>query len=265
MQRRQSLEQVSFGNADKGIDGFHFDPENCIFRIFQFKNSKDQQQLLQSIKKMAEVGIPALLHKSPIPDHQPVVDAARDTLHKVCQQVARVQVDFVFRFDVETARTSAIFPALEEGIEKFSWRFSELTGRENLVPEVRVLHFDGLRPDKPSEKYPFHLEGNAEITCSDGVQMRVGFAPLIELVIMYNQLGKPRFFERNIRFGLGNEGYANRALARTLRTLLTKDNEDVKTFALNHNGPTLSAQALNLESEPPTIMAPRLLNGAQTI
>lgn len=81
---------------------------------------------------------------------------------------------------------------------------------------------------------------------------------------MYNALGT-RFLERNVRFGLGGSGHVNRALARAFRQLLMDGSADPTAFALHHNGVTLSAGRLRLEQDPPVILAPRLLNGAQTI
>jgi AIPR protein len=261
--RERALSQNAFGSGDKGIDGFHFDEENGTFYIFQFKASKDVAQIHTAMKKMAEIGLPEVFKNTPSPDHQPILDSIKESLLTSKEQVERVRVEFVFRGDAEEVMNGAAYDALQEEIENNSWRFEELIG--NAIPiEVNVLSFDGLRPEAISEKYPIRIRNNTKIRTIDGIDMYVGFVPIVDILTMHNALGS-RFFERNVRFGLGSEGHVNRSLARAFRNMFLNDDVDVSAFAVNHNGITLSGQALKFEIDPPVIMVPRLLNGAQTI
>lgn len=261
--RDRAVEQVGFGGADQGIDGFAFDREDGTFRLFQFKNSRSVAQVQSSMRRLSEAGLPSLFNRAAVPDHQPIVDAARRALAAAAPEIRRVFVDFVFRGDVEEATGGAAHAALREDIEKHSWRFADLAGRE--VPlELRVLQFDGLRPVQPTERHALRLDGGTVARTADGVGMHVGFVPLVDLMSVHGALGA-RFLERNVRFGLGAGGHVNRALTRSMRDILLRDEADPAAFALHHNGVTLSAQRLDLATDPPTIFAPRLLNGAQTV
>jgi hypothetical protein len=98
----------------------------------------------------------------------------------------------------------------------------------------------------------------------DGECMHVAFAKLVDLEQMYRDMGK-RFFERNIRFGLGSSEAVNRALSRTFKNIVLDDKEHPAVFAFNHNGITLFAEKIEQLDGCCHITAPRLLNGAQTI
>jgi hypothetical protein len=72
VEREVALTQVTFGNHDLGIDGFYFDPEQGLFRIFQFKNSKSIGLFGDSYNRPIEHGLPALFGDLvAVPDHQP--------------------------------------------------------------------------------------------------------------------------------------------------------------------------------------------------
>jgi hypothetical protein len=96
-----------------------------------------------------------------------------------------------------------------------------------------------------------------------GEAMHIGFIRVVDLTHMYEDMG-PRFFERNIRFGLGSHRSVNRAISQSLRRILMED-EPASVFAFNHNGITLAAEHLERCGSDYTISAPRLLNGAQTV
>jgi hypothetical protein len=263
MPRKDALEQVAFGNADRGIDGVAFDPDTGIFRILQFKNSKDRQQLYASMKTMADSGIRSLCNRDPVPDHQQILDTGRRLLSEAGSGLTKVLVQFVFRGDAAEADSSATFSDLAERIERHSYLF-EVAAEHDVSIEVQVRCFDGLMPERPSERHSIRLEGGAEIAAADGSRMLVAFTPLADLAAIYNAMGA-KFLERNVRFGLGAGGHVNRALSRTLRDLLLKDSGDPSVFAFHHNGVTLSAHSVKRSPVHSEIFAPRLLNGAQTV
>ncbi|MBI0537734.1 hypothetical protein D9599_19415 [Roseomonas sp. KE2513] len=261
--RKDALEQVAFGNADRGIDGVFFDPDTGIFRVLQFKNSRDARQLHGSMRVIAEHGLKSLTDRSTVPDHQQILDTGRRLLAEAGAGLRKVQVQFVFRGNAADATSGGIFSDLAEHIERYSYLFEGLAGREVPV-EVQVTSFDGLLPERPSERHRIRIDGRAEITTGSGVRMLVCFVPLVDLAAIFNAMGA-RFLERNVRFGLGAGGHVNRALSRTLRDLILKQDTDPAAFAIHHNGVTLSAHDLQEGSEHAEIFSPRLLNGAQTI
>jgi hypothetical protein len=74
-----------------------------------------------------------------------------------------------------------------------------------------------------------------------------------------------RFFERNIRDALPAERAVNRSIERSFKKIMFEGKEDPSIFAFNHNGVTLSAEALEPTDGRFSITEPRLLNGAQTV
>lgn len=81
---------------------------------------------------------------------------------------------------------------------------------------------------------------------------------------MHRELGQ-RFFDSNIRYGLGESEAVNRAISNTLRQIILDQSELPSVFAFNHNGITLFAERVEYENGHCMLTAPRLLNGAQTV
>ena len=81
---------------------------------------------------------------------------------------------------------------------------------------------------------------------------------------MYSVLG-PRFFDSNIRYGLGEGKAVNRAISNALRKILVDGTEEPTVFTFDHNGITLYAERFYPSDGQFTLVEPRLLNGAQTV
>jgi len=94
--------------------------------------------------------------------------------------------------------------------------------------------------------------------------MTIGFIRLVDLHAMYREMGA-RFFERNIRAALPEDEAVNRSIQQSIKRIVLDDKEDAAVFAFNHNGVTLSAEALNATNGSFKITEPRVLNGAQTV
>src|SRR5205807_2242951 len=101
-------------------------------------------------------------------------------------------------------------------------------------------------------------------TGPDGETMTIGFIRLLDLATMYREMGQ-RFFERNIRAALPEDEAVNRSIQQSLKRIVLDAKEDARVFAFNHNGVTLSAEALNAIDGEFKVTEPRLLNGAQTV
>jgi hypothetical protein len=94
--------------------------------------------------------------------------------------------------------------------------------------------------------------------------MHIGFVRLADLYSMYSVLG-PRFFDSNIRYGLGEGEAVNRAISNALRKILVDGTEEPSVFTFDHNGITLYAERFDIGDGQFTLVEPRLLNGAQTV
>ncbi len=97
-----------------------------------------------------------------------------------------------------------------------------------------------------------------------GEKMNIGFIRLKDLHWMHQDLGS-RFFDNNIRYGLGESEAVNRAISGALKQIVLERSEDPAVFAFNHNGITLFAERVELRDGNCQLTAPRLLNGAQTV
>ena len=87
---------------------------------------------------------------------------------------------------------------------------------------------------------------------------------LADLHQMHAALGS-NFFDRNIRYGLGESEAVNRAISKALRQIVIDRSEDPSTFSFNHNGITLFAERVENVDGDWQLTQPRLLNGAQTV
>ena len=67
----------------------------------------------------------------------------------------------------------------------------------------------------------------------------MGFVRLADLHRMYLTLGS-RFFDSNIRYGLGEGETVNRAISGALKKIIIEKAEQPSVFALDHNGITSS-------------------------
>ena len=94
--------------------------------------------------------------------------------------------------------------------------------------------------------------------------MTIGFIRLIDLATMCREMGQ-RFFERNIRAALPEDEAVNRSMQQALKRIVLDGKKDARVFAFDHNGVTLSAEALTANNSQFEITEPRLLNGAQTV
>jgi hypothetical protein len=94
--------------------------------------------------------------------------------------------------------------------------------------------------------------------------MHIGFMRLTDLNRMHRNLGQ-RFFDSNIRYGLGESEVVNRAISNALKQIILDKSEHPGVFAFNHNGISLFAERVELLNGIHRLTAPRLLNGAQTV
>lgn len=122
----------------------------------------------------------------------------------------------------------------------------------------------GLSGGGKSHTYPIHLTDHISRGGPADESMHVGFVRLVDLHSMFVDMGQ-RFFERNIRASLPAESTVNRSLERAFRSVVLDEKDSPLEFAFNHNGVTLSAEALKETDSGWRITEPRLLNGAQTV
>lgn len=267
--REKAVNQVAFGGNDYGIDGFHFDEQRRNLYLFQFKYSRSAAQFKPSIQRLIASGMERVFSSPNVDDNK---NSLLIQLHS-CMLENRAMIDqvcirFVFQGDPDEAERSQVLDKLREDLENKKYLIDQFfQGRQvGLLVEFRSVSgkVGSITHQQITPVYTLTLTDMLCRTGPSGQRMHVAFARLVDLEQMHKDLGN-RFFERNIRFGLGDSGAVNRALSRALKEIVLDGQESPAVFAFNHNGITLFAEKLEQVDGAYRISAPRLLNGAQTM
>ncbi len=261
--------QVAFGGNDYGLDGYHFDEQRRNLYLFQFKYSKTHAQFKGSLQRLIDVGMDRIF----LTPH--VVDNKNQILLQLrsCMVDNRALIDqvcfrFVFLGDPAEAERSQVLDKLREDLENKKYiidRFFQ--GRQvTLVVEFRSAagKVAPLVDQRFTHAYSIPATAIIERHGPDHELMYVGFVSLIGLHKMLQDMGQ-RFFERNIRYGLGQNQAVNRRLVRAFRAIVLDRADAPQLFSFNHNGITLYAQHVECGDGDCRLTEPRLLNGAQTL
>jgi AIPR protein len=267
--RDKALNQIAFGGNDYGIDGFHFDEARRNLYLFQFKYSNSYAQFKGSLQRLIEDGMERIF-SAPNRD-----DAKNQVLLQLqsCLQNNRNLIDqicirFVFTGDPGDAEQSQSLDALKEKLEDKKYLVDKFFGSREVPIVVEFRSSSGkvgpLSVPRHTSVFKVPLEDLVVLEGPDRQELHVGLMRLCDLQRMYATLGS-RFFDRNIRYGLGESEAVNRAITKSLKQIILDGTEDPRIFAFNHNGITLFAEQLDREEGHCNITAPKLLNGAQTV
>ncbi|HQW06911.1 MAG: AIPR family protein [Flavobacteriales bacterium] len=265
--REQALHQIAFGGEDYGIDGYHFDKAKRNLYLFQFRWSNDHEQFKPGFRTLLDHGVSEVFgSNAEAKSRNAMVNGLKQVLRDHHNKIDQVNFHFVFTGEPEKAENSSVLSAMREDLENKKHVIDSWWGREmNMVIEYRSL--SGKRAhivvDRTHE-YPLKLSGSLEKDGPQGQQMIIGMGRLYDLYGMFRHMGS-RFFERNIRHSLPEDGSVNRILERAFRDIGIDKKLEPAMFAFNHNGVTFSAQRIEPDKNGYRITEPRLLNGAQTI
>lgn len=267
--RDDALDQVAFGGNDYGIDGFHFDKEKRNLYLLQFKLSESHQQFKDSFKRLIDSGMQHIFDATKQDQHHnQLIQQLKSCIIENSAIIDRVFIHFVFLGDPQSAEDSPVLDKLREDLENKKYLVEQGLGR----PVPLVIEFRSAKTKKvgaashvsKTHAYPLHLTDPMCLDGPDEERLHVGFVRLVDLHAMYLDMGQ-RFFERNIRASLPAESAVNRSLERALKRIVLDGKESPRVFAFNHNGVTLSAEALRRTDSGWRVIEPRLLNGAQTV
>lgn len=267
--REKAVNQVSFGGNDFGVDAFHFDERKRNLYLFQFKYSEDYRQFTQSMEKLIEEGLEQIF-LSPNTDWKKnsLLLQLGSCILENRALIAQVCIRFVYLGDPEQAERSEVLMKLREDLENRKHVIDQFFGGRPIALLVEFRSASGkvgsMGHQIETPVYNLELDGVLRREGPEGQQLLAGFVRLVDLAAIYQGLGR-RFFERNIRYGLGDNGAVNRALMRAFREILLEGREAPGVFAFNHNGITIFAEKVEEQDGSYQITVPRLLNGAQTI
>lgn len=265
--RELAMDRIAFGNNDYGFDGFHFDEAKRNLYLFQFKWSKEHDQFKASYQRMITDGLDQVFGPGAVDrKRNDLLDQLRAVMRENKNVVDQVYIDMVFCGDPAKAESSAVLQALQEDLGNRKHVLDTFFGKD-ITFVIQYRSITGKRShtvESRTHEYPLTINGLFETEGPDGQRMTMGMGRLYDLYSMYRQMG-PRFFERNIRYSLPEDGSVNRVLMRAYRNIAIDRRTDASVFSFDHNGVTFSAQKLEEIDGRHQVTEPRLLNGAQTI
>lgn len=269
LDRELAITQVAFGGNDYGFDGFHFDREKRNLYLFQFKYSESHALFKESFNRLIDAGMERVFGARTQDQQQnQLLLQIKSCLIENEAVIDRVCVHFVFVGDPGEAERSQVLDKLREDLENKKYLIDQRFGR----PVTMVIEFRSGRTRKvgstthlrKTHTYPITLDETVRRQGPGDEKMAIGFIRLVDLHAMYAEMGQ-RFFERNIRAALAEDEAVNRSVLQSLKRIVIDEKDDARVFAFNHNGVTLSAEALSKTDSGFKITEPRLLNGAQTV
>ena len=267
--RERAVNQVAFGGNDYGVDGFHFDELRRNLYIFQFKYTASPAQFKISLLRLINDGMQQLF----------VAPNKDDKKNQILLQLRSCLVDnralidqicfrFVFTGDPEEAERSTVLEKLREDLENKRYLLDHVFADRDVRFVVDFRSSSGrvgsLSTPRQAKSFTVPLTDLVTVEGPSDQQMHIAFVRLIDLNRMHAALGS-RFFDHNIRYGLGESEVVNRAISRALRQIVLERTEQPSVFAFDHNGITLFAEKVEPEDDQYRLTAPRLLNGAQTV
>ncbi len=248
--REEAVNQIAFGGNDYGLDGFHFDEQRRNLYLFQFKYSESSALFKGSLQRLIEDGMQRIF-VAPNKDNakNQVLMQLRSCLHENRALIDQVSFRFVFTGDPKEAQRSKVLEKLREDLENKKYLMDQFfEGRKvEFVVEFRSSSGRVEVVDVPQPKTTFEisLTDLASVEGPDGEKMHIGFVRLADLNRIHIGLG-PRFFDSNIRYGLGESEVVNRAISAALRQIILDQSESPSVFGFNHNGITLFAEKLGV-------------------
>ena len=267
--REKAVNQVAFGGNDYGVDGFHFDEERRNFYLFQFKYTGSHSQFKGSLQRLIDDGMKQIFLTPNRDDSKnQLLLQLRSCLVENRAVINQICIRFVFTGVPEDAERSQVLDKLREDLENKRYLINEFFGDRDvrLVVDFRSStgRVGSLRTPSQSTAFTVPLTEHIVVDGPDGQKMHIGFIRIADLHQIHTALGS-RFFDYNIRYGLGESEAVNRSISRTLRQIIIDRSEAPSTFAFNHNGITLFAENVEQFEGQCRLTAPRLLNGAQTV
>ncbi|MBI2652040.1 AIPR family protein [Candidatus Woesearchaeota archaeon] len=270
MPLEETSTHIAFGGNDYGIDAFYFDEEKRNLYLYQFKWSVDHMLFKDSFKRLINKGIEIIFGSSFQDRHQnQVIVKLKSSIQENKDVINRVFIHFVFKGDIKKAEQSTVLSSLREDLEtKFDYRlknffnrdidfiFQYISNEKNIGTDVQI---------KKHSKYEIVFEQCLDFSSGEN-RLMIVFIPITKILQMYNDL-REKFFDKNIRSGLGEGKATNKEIKRSLKKIIA-DEEPSENFTFYHNGISLTTKeemTIDEIEKKITMIEPRILNGAQTV
>lgn len=269
VRREHAVNQIAFGGNDYGVDGFHFDPEKRNLYLYQFKYSESHALFKDTLLRLIDSGMQRIFIEPNKDDFKnQVLLQLRSCLLDNRAIIDQICFRFVFTGDAGEAERSTVLDKLREDLENKRYLVEQFFDERKVgfVVEFRSANgrVGGIRNIRLKTSFRVPLTELVEMDGPANQKMHIGFIRLTDLHQMHKDLG-PRFFDSNIRYGLGESEAVNRAISNALKQIILDQTEHPSTFTFNHNGVTLFAENVVECDDGFQLTTPRLLNGAQTV
>ena len=266
----EAARNVCFGGNECAVDSFYFDEAARNLHLFQFKCSDDHLLFKDSLERLTLVGVQRLFSGSScLEETRPLLSRLRDCLVKNQSNVEKISVNLVFSGDPMKAEKSRLLDSMREYLESRKYIIDNFFGREvemifQVISSKRSVGHAFRRGQSQVYTTPCH-NMPMKIATSEN-ELIVTFLPLGFIYTMYEDMGD-RFFEKNIRCGVGNGRTTKYEIKNSLRQIL-EGREEPGNFTFYHNGVTMTAQEVRIGTADSSLLSmvePRILNGVQTV
>jgi hypothetical protein len=270
IEKETALNQVAFSSAEYGINAFHFDKvrQNLYLLISCFSSLADQVK--QPLRQFVTAGIEKIFAtEKPTGNGDRFLNHLASCLLENNAVIGQVYLRLLVCGDLTDLEQSEYVKNLLEQLEQKKFIIDRFFNGRNVrfTYDQRTVSAPEIGQTGSTSKvyvYDLPIDQALRHAGPGGENMVIGFMRLIDLLAMYRDMGS-RFFERNIRYGLGDKGYVNKSIANSFRKIILEEKEPSGVFAFNHNGVTIAAQEVKCSDKKCHIVSPRLLNGAQTV
>jgi hypothetical protein len=262
--------QVAFSNPDLGINAFHFDKERRNLYLILAAFSSLADQIKQPLRQFATTGVEKIFAtEKQGGDKDRFSNRITSCLLENNALIDQVFLRIVVSGDLNELEQSEYVKNLLEQLEQKKYLINRFFNERNVrfTFDLRTTSAPDVGQTGTTSKtfeYDLPMEKVLEQQGPGGEQMVIAFLRIIDLLAMYRDMGS-RFFERNIRYGLGDKGYVNKSIANSFRKIILEGKESPGVFSFNHNGVTIAAQEVKCSGQQCHVVSPRLLNGAQTV
>ena len=135
---------------------------------------------------------------------------------------------FVFTGDAGEAERSTVLDRLREDLENKKYMVDQFFEDRKVGFVVEFRSSSGrvgvVRNPRLRTNFNVRLTDLVVMDGPDGQKMHIGFIRLSDLHQMHKSLG-PRFFDNNIRYGLGESQAVNRAILSALKQIILDQSE----------------------------------------
>ena len=269
IEKNDALSRVAFSSSDYGINAYHFDAERKNLYLFIITASSLADQIKQPLRQFVTHGFEKIFAtEKSITEGDHFYHSLAACLLENSALVDQIYLRIIMGGDLAELEQSEYVQNLMEQLEQKRHLIDRFfNGRSiRFSHDQRSIDDNTVKTGSTSRTYEYHLELDQLLQQAGpaGERMVIAFIRIVDLLAMYRDMGS-KFFERNIRYGLGDKGYVNKSITSSFDKMILNEKESPGVFAFNHNGVTIAAQDVQCSDNQCRIISPRLLNGAQTV